>query len=870
MTATDSSGETRPDGTSDAGGTGRWQARRVGEHGTAGPIVVSAVLNDRPVIVTAGDDGAVQCWELTPDGLTWMAKWIPRFSEVPPEAAATKGATKQQTSGAVEIEESPMPTALAVSSRPGRSVVLVGFRDGSVGTIDLTQVAGIEKLPFTHVGPVTAIVVFTEDGGRTRVVSAGGDVLTWVDHPLPPNESPTELYSRTSDQRGWSLAVSDDGPLQHVYAGTSDVVFHWAFGRKDDATSIVRQGNITLSSAQQSRRIVCVVVAPDGDLMLATNFDGIDTVDITTEKPGRRLNPDVGEITALQAVVVDGRPAVAIGSALGQVAVMDPATGEHLGPAADVGEAVSDLGALPQDGGDVILVGTTDGGIHVIETGAPPMLDKVELQDDLPARTQREDRLRRSPLAAALAVRLKRRHEEKREASFLVHLDGRWGSGKTTVLNFVAAELGEGWTIVHYNAWRQARVGPPWWTLLTALRDEMMRRRSPPGRAFLWLREIFNQRIRRASGLPATILLVLAAVAVFVLVRPEDTDVGDTLTTVQGVAAALTAIATLFAGAQLVARFFGWHSPRGAKAFEDLDTNPMDRVAGHFAWLVKTEQRPIAYFVDDIDRCPANHVVDLLEAVQTLVRDAAGSTKDALSPCFVVAGDGAWIRNAFEEHYRDFAIPIAEPGRPLGYLFLAKIFQLTVPVPRIGPVRQSQYFRELLGLHDDGTPKDDTVAKARRQVEAAPNDDAQQQVLARLPQGVREVVAPVAVRRQTERSFAEATEHRLAGFAPLLPDNPRAVKRFLNAFALTRSVRTVEGQAIPTGTLALWTILETRWPLLADYLAAHPKCVTAAADDPRLPETIRLLMEDDEVKVVLGFPDGGPLTPHLVIACRGG
>ena len=163
-------------------------------------------------------------------------------------------------------------------------------------------------------------------------------------------------------------------------------------------------------------------------------------------------------------------------------------------------------------------------------------------------------------------------------------------------------------------------------------------------------------------------------------------------------------MATLVAGAQFVGRFFGWHSPRGAQAFQDLDTNPMDRVAQHFSWLVRQERkRPIALFVDDLDRCPAADVVELLESVQTLVRDAGderGERNDVLSPCVVVAGDGAWIRNAFEEHYREFAGQIAEPGRPLGYLFLAKIFQLTLPVPRIGPVRQAAYFRELLGLAD--------------------------------------------------------------------------------------------------------------------------------------------------------------------------
>jgi hypothetical protein len=442
------------------------------------------------------------------------------------------------------------------------------------------------------------------------------------------------------------------------------------------------------------------------------------------------------------------------------------------------------------------------------------------------------DRLHRNALAEALAIRLRRRHENGHEASFLVHLDGRWGSGKTTVLNFVANQLGDGWTIVRYNAWRESRVGPPWWTLLTALRDELIRRRSRFGRLRLWLREMLDQRIR-ASGLPATILLVLLALGVFRLIRPSD--LGETLTTVQGVAATLTALATLFAGAQFVARFFGWHSPRGAKAFQDLDTNPMDRVAGHFSWLVAQEKRPIAYFIDDIDRCPAEDVVELLENVQTLVRDAAESSSNVLSPCFVVAGDGAWIRNAFEEHYADFTDQIAEPGRPLGYLFLAKIFQLTLPVPRIGPVRQAAFFRELLGLGEDPAASPQLVQEAHQQVAAAANDDAQQQVLAQFPRAVREIVAPAAVARQTEPEFAEATEHRLTGFAPLLPDNPRAVKRFLNAFAMTRSVRTVEGQAIPTAALALWTILQTRWPLLADALAEHPEWIVPVSAAPSPP-----------------------------------
>jgi hypothetical protein len=387
-----------------------------------------------------------------------------------------------------------------------------------------------------------------------------------------------------------------------------------------------------------------------------------------------------------------------------------------------------------------------------------------------------------------------------------------------------------------------------------------------------------QQRVLRASGLPATLVLLVAAAALFAVTRPKHLSA----TSVQAVAAAVVALGTLFGGAQLIARFFSWQTPRGAKALQELDTNPMDRIAGHFSWLVTHEDKPIAFFVDDIDRCPAEDVVELLETVQTLVRDAAEADPTAMSPCFVIAGDGAWIRNAFEQVYDDFSTEIAQPGRSLGYLFLGKIFQLTLPVPRVGPARQEVFFRELLGLGPAGeTAAPEVVTAAQQAVEAAPNDDAQQQVLVNLPQAVREQVAPTAVRRQTESSFARATEHRLAGFSALLPDNPRAVKRFLNAFAMTRSVRTLEGQPIPTASLALWTILQTRWPRLADELVAHPDWLpdldganemtqSVPWTEPDIPDEVRTLLADPAVQQVLTFDDGGPLTPDLVIACSGG
>jgi hypothetical protein len=84
--------------------------------------------------------------------------------------------------------------------------------------------------------------------------------------------------------------------------------------------------------------------------------------------------------------------------------------------------------------------------------------DEVPAQADRPART---DRLRRTGFAAGLAAMIEeeRRASEERTGtpeSFLVHLHGPWGSGKTSLLRFLAEALRRSpsrWVVVHFNAW---------------------------------------------------------------------------------------------------------------------------------------------------------------------------------------------------------------------------------------------------------------------------------------------------------------------------------------------------------------------------------------------------------------------------------
>jgi hypothetical protein len=327
-------------------------------------------------------------------------------------------------------------------------------------------------------------------------------------------------------------------------------------------------------------------------------------------------------------------------------------------------------------------------------------------------------------------------------------------------------------------------------------------------------------------------------------------------------------------------RFLLWDSARGARLFEQSNTNPMQDVADHFGWLLVKVGRPVVFFIDDLDRCPESYVVELLEAVQTLVRDAPmwqpRRGKTAAAAYFVVAADGAWIRKSYEVAFEKFEQSVAEPGRPLGYLFLDKLFQLRVPVPSIDDPRQSEYLRDLLGAHkrQDGTDDLDQEERAiRERLEHSATEPEILETLRLASPEVRDRVAEIAVKQLTTPEVETATEHSLQRFGPLLEANPRSMKRFVNAYSVLRTVRTLEGNHVAGEPLALWSILETRWPGLADHLRDNPRTIELlgkpAAKLDVVPEGLRALLNHPAIRQVANFEHGGPLTAELIRACCG-
>lgn len=492
------------------------------------------------------------------------------------------------------------------------------------------------------------------------------------------------------------------------------------------------------------------------------------------------------------------------------------------------------------------------------------------------------DALKRRALAGVLAKRLNMVRTQSPHESFLMHIDGPWGAGKSTLLQLLKAELKNDCIVVEFDAWRNSRVSPPWWALLTTLRDELPRALPWYRRILLRSQEVL-QRVRR-SGAPYLLSFLLVgvlalAVGVFVYWSVDQfTDLSKSGEFVwrafQSVSVLVSIVVTLGTGALALGRILLWESARGAKLYEQASVDPMQNVAAHFGWLLNRAQRPVAFFIDDLDRCKEDQVVALLEAAQTMMRTAPAVRGKAQTPVsFVVAADGAWLRCAYEIVYDKFKTAVDEPGRSLGYLFLDKLFQLSVPLPAIGPSGQRTYFRSLLGTQvaEEDESLGEEIGELRKVIQSSGTESDVLKALQGASEAARERVGPEAITRMAEPDLVEDVEHALEPFAPLLDNNPRRMKRFINCYTVIRAARTIEGSVIDTEVLALWVLLQTRWPELAEYLQRKPDAIEAIGrkERPRgCPDSLLGLISSRDLREVLKQAPK-PLTGDLIRTCCG-
>jgi hypothetical protein len=472
------------------------------------------------------------------------------------------------------------------------------------------------------------------------------------------------------------------------------------------------------------------------------------------------------------------------------------------------------------------------------------------------------------------------------DGPFLVHLHGGWGTGKSSLLNFFSEQLARPtdelheavwgptyeecpkirpWAVVSFNAWQHQRVAPPWWWLMSAVFVSGSRSLPLHRRVLFRLRDYGWRFWARwpAFVVPAVGLFAIGSAIWYVATETSAFKAGPETTwfeVLRGVATAMSAaLALLITAWGGVRALKGWMlvgTARGANDFMRTTGDPMAFVQRRYAHLVSSLGRPLAVVIDDLDRCQAAYVVEFLEGIQTLFA--------TVPVTYIVAADRRWLRDCFHTEYVAFGQANGDSGRPLGYQFLEKTFQLSTSVPRLPRTSRADYLRTLLTPAEE-KPHDEPERERSAAREQARTLASEQEIRLALkqaegrPAAKRETLREALVIRAAAKDITEQTEYLLTDFAGLLESNPRAMKRLVNAYSFETKLQLLEREWVEADEygmqrLALWMIVSLRWPVLADHLTEHPEWVGNLVDGSGppddVPDDLQTLFKDARVRRV--------------------
>ena len=365
--------------------------------------------------------------------------------------------------------------------------------------------------------------------------------------------------------------------------------------------------------------------------------------------------------------------------------------------------------------------------------------------------------------------------------------------------HFLKADLERsGWLVVEFNAWRNQTRKPAWHPLILEVRRAAMRS-ATWWTPVVWL-AWFWWRLRM-DWMPYLVAVLLISLACVLAWWAGLGSQPDPLQNAGEAFKALGAIVATVISVLALARGFSLGSHRNAEAYLESKAEPFRRVIRLFEWMVWAVHRPVAVFVDDLDRCDGTYVIELLEGIQT----SLPRRSDRLCRRRRLQMDLLELREALRRFRRR-----DRRARPPARLPLPRQgVQLSTSMPRLSARRQADYWRMLLDRSLGGAgamqyKKQDLEAEASDKITGKTRQEDVQREIDRAPAGTieRESLLAAAAKQTASAATIRAVEHRLQSFAGLMEANPRAMKRLVNAYGLNQARAYLEDRKVPVEALA--------------------------------------------------------------------
>lgn len=389
---------------------------------------------------------------------------------------------------------------------------------------------------------------------------------------------------------------------------------------------------------------------------------------------------------------------------------------------------------------------------------------------------------------------------------YTVLLNGEWGSGKSSMLNFFEKHLRtSGWEVIRYNAWENQKFSDPWWILINKI-SKHASEKSLPGE--FTSHRFWKFKLQYKHKILALMLLGVFGVSAYYF----STSIGDESTDGTnydiGFYTSLIGLVGTFIGAitGLINNFF-FKSVSQEELKQQFTEHPFEPIRKRFNQIA-TENN-LAIFIDDLDRCNVDATVDLLEGIQNLFKD--------VRVLYIIAADGQWVSNCFTEKYKSFD-KLTNDGCSIGDKFLQKTFQLSLNVPKPNPKYLKLYWDNLIG-HEESKTQDEASSSQEEPKKKTPLKERNRDYEREINTLNLETEQQLAEQKQ---EFEENIEKYLRKFLEQgVPENPRQMKRFVNQFEVTRQTLVVEGNLEKYGEddkTVRFLIFSMRYPSISDQL----------------------------------------------------
>ncbi len=186
----------------------------------------------------------------------------------------------------------------------------------------------------------------------------------------------------------------------------------------------------------------------------------------------------------------------------------------------------------------------------------------------------------------------------------------------------------------------------------------------------------------------------------------------------------------------------------------------------------------IVLYIDDLDRCPPNRVVEVLQAVHLLL---------AFKLFVVVVGvDARWVSESIEYKFRNVWKQTRMPGYRVGARdYLEKIFQIPYWLNTLDLGATRRFVARLV----EGDVRTDGATGEGRQQNAAGRGDSREEAPASNGASTEEETTDRRERlaSATPLQLSEHESNYMKSLADLIGRSPRTVKRYINTYRIIRA-----------------------------------------------------------------------------------